>query len=322
MRIASPSSFNMQPKSVMLFTMRRFVVSVLLLVSGSCHFSAGQAHSEWSVQSKPLADVVAEVSDSVVFIRTEEGTGSGFYLNPSGQIVTARHVVTKQDGSTAKNIVIVLSAPANVIDKVSFDHAESTITAHVVLEDSQHDLALLTPITNPFAVASDAVLVNGKPLYKKGRPVALCNRGLPLRSGDPVFTIGHPLNDVREVTTRGIVSSSGALQFDDTGVPNLTYLVDMVINPGNSGGPVFTSTGCVIGVADAVTLSKVTGITAGQKPLPEVRLSITDPDGKPIMKDGSPVTTVLEYSSGLGLLISQEYIFKMLDNAGYKHDTN
>ena len=36
------------------------------------------------------------------------------------------------------------------------------------------------------------------------------------------------------------------------------------------------------------------------------------------MKDGKPITMSLQYSSGLGFLISQEYVLQMLDKAGFE----
>jgi hypothetical protein len=34
------------------------------------------------------------------------------------------------------------------------------------------------------------------------------------------------------------------------------------------------------------------------------------------MRDGQPVKTTLEYSSGLGILIPQKYVLQLLDSAG------
>lgn len=296
----------------------RLVVLFFFVATLTLQSSGAQVHAEYSVQSRPLADVVQEVIGSVVLIQTEAGLGSGFYVTPQGDIVTARHVVTGPDGSAAKNIELVMSVAAQKFaGNVSVLGVKNNVPLHIASEDREHDIAVLKPEVNPFIAAATFANINGTPMFTVGHPAALCTRGLSLRAGDPIFTIGHPLGDSRAVTTRGIVASTVPLFFDQDGNPNLTYFVDMAINLGNSGGPVFTSTGCVIGLADTVELSPVEGSIQGGPAFQGATTTAIGPDGKAVMVNGKPVSVALLSSSGLGFLISQEYIFKMLDKAGY-----
>ncbi len=161
------------------------------------------------------ADVKVDAKTGEVTIPT--GLGSGTIINPDGYVVTNRHVVTMQDGSTAKTVFVKL------LDRREF-------RAKVLGVDANTDIAVLKIDARdlPFARFADSDKA---------------------RVGDMVFAIGNPLG-VGMTVTSGIVSALGrsgmGLLFEDF------IQTDAAINPGNSGGPLLDSSGRLIGVNTAI----------------------------------------------------------------------
>jgi serine protease Do len=139
--------------------------------------------------------------------------GSGFIIDPSGIIVTNRHVV---EGTT--DIVITLQD-------------NTLLRATLLAQSDQIDMALLkvtsvSPLPSVHFGDSDAV-----------------------RVADRVLAIGSPLGFGGTVT-QGIVS---ALNRDIRDSPFDDYIqTDAAINHGNSGGPLFNMQGEVIGMNTAI----------------------------------------------------------------------
>ena len=139
--------------------------------------------------------------------------GSGFIIDPSGVIVTNKHVI---DGAT--DILVTLQD-------------NTLLRAKLLAEADQIDVALIkvTPETPLSAVQfgdSDAV-----------------------RVADRVLAIGNPLG-LGGTVTRGIVS---ALNRDILDTPFDDYIqTDAAINHGNSGGALFNEQGQVIGMNTAI----------------------------------------------------------------------
>ena len=264
--------------------------------------------------SNAFSDVIQSVSGSVALIRTEEGLGSGFYLGADGFIVTARHVVKLRDGSTAKSISVENSIAAAKVGGATFTNSSFGVDATLVAEDAVHDLALLKPEVNPYK--QKAILLNGADALSLRHSATLCPDSTSLRSGDPIFTIGHPFGDYRKITTSGIIASSEPNKLGPNQELIGTYVVNMMIIHGNSGGPVFDRSGCVVGVADAFRASPVEGEGQGAE-FSEIHLPLSNADGKPLLKqDGTPVTTTLAYNSGLGILIPHQYVLSLISAAG------
>jgi serine protease Do len=139
--------------------------------------------------------------------------GSGFIIDPSGIIVTNKHVI---DGS---------------IDiKVIFDNGDR-VTGKLLAVAAMIDLAVLKV---------DA----GRPL-----PALKWGDSENLHVGDAVLAIGNPLG-LGESVSSGIVS---ALNRDIQDTPFDNYIqTDAAINHGNSGGPLVDLNGDVIGVNTAL----------------------------------------------------------------------
>ena len=139
--------------------------------------------------------------------------GSGFIIDPSGIIVTNRHVV-----ENATDILVTLQD-------------NTLLRATLLAQADQIDVALIkvtpdSPLPTVHFGDSDAV-----------------------RVADRVLAIGNPLGLGGSVT-RGIVS---ALNRDIRDTPFDDYIqTDAAINHGNSGGPLFNESGEVIGMNTAI----------------------------------------------------------------------
>jgi S1-C subfamily serine protease len=140
------------------------------------------------------------------------GSGSGFFINAAGQVVTNDHVVN------ACSTIRVL------------DTAKTARTATVVARDATNDLALLATGTAPKATAR----------LRETRTV---------RAGESVVVTGFPLAGLvgseMQVTTGTLTSLAGIS--DDTRI----FQISAPVQPGNSGGPLLDGEGNVIGVVSA-----------------------------------------------------------------------
>jgi len=136
------------------------------------------------------------------------GTGSGFFVDRTGHVLTNAHVVE----SCASVQVMVERAPR---------------PARIVARDDRLDLALLKLDAAPAAVAAF-----------RGDP--------PIRPGDGVVLVGYPLAGILAVepnVTTGAVSALAGLRGDQRHLQ-----LTAPAQPGNSGGPLLDMQGRVVGV--------------------------------------------------------------------------
>jgi putative serine protease PepD len=156
--------------------------------------------------------VYESAKDSVAYITTGSGTGSGFVVSNDGYIVTNAHVVEGANGKIN----------AKIGDGKNLD-------AKLVGEDASTDLALL------------------KVSATNLKPLALGDSS-NVQVGDPAYAIGNPFGLDRTLTT-GVVSALQRQISSPNGfsIDNVIQ-TDAAINPGNSGGPLFNTAGQVIGV--------------------------------------------------------------------------
>lgn len=144
----------------------------------------------------------------------QEGTGSGFIIEPDGHILTNHHVIEGAD-----RIVVKLADGRS-------------LRATVVGSDPAIDVALIR-VSSP------------SPL-----PVAPLGDSSRLRVGEWVCAIGNPLAYEHTVTV-GVVSYLGRKLFDAS--LDDFIQTDAAINFGNSGGPLINARGEVIGINAAVS---------------------------------------------------------------------
>ncbi|KAA3630183.1 MAG: PDZ domain-containing protein [Proteobacteria bacterium] len=183
-------------------------------------------------EEQTTIEIFEQASPSVVYITTRQhvrdpwtrnvlsvpsGTGSGFFWDDLGHIVTNDHVVRG-----ASEAIVRLN------DGRSY-------RAILVGASDEHDLAVLRigvsfdrPRAVPLGTSSD------------------------LRVGQKVFAIGNPFGLDYTLTT-GVVSALDRSLEEEGGV-TIEHLIqtDAAINPGNSGGPLLDSAGRLIGINTAI----------------------------------------------------------------------
>jgi S1-C subfamily serine protease len=146
------------------------------------------------------------------------GSGSGFFYDYQGHIVTNAHVVRD----------------AYLVDVVLYD--ETIVPAKVVGTDDNSDLAVLLVDLSAIELTNEAMT----PL-----PLADSDTVLP---GQEVIAIGNPFGRQSSMTY-GIISAVGRTigSLTPFSIPQAIQ-TDAAINPGNSGGPLLSLKGEVIGV--------------------------------------------------------------------------
>ncbi len=161
-------------------------------------------------------------------------SGTGFFINGNGMVVTNWHVVAPQLELNLFGRAVELSTSTGPIRVVigGGSRADRTLQARILSLDRERDLALIW-----IEHRSSAWL----------EPAATSPGIL-----DPIWAVGYPFGDLLaanrakpEVTvTTGRVSS---VRHDETGGESAIQ-VDAAINPGNSGGPLVAADGRVLGV--------------------------------------------------------------------------
>lgn len=144
----------------------------------------------------------------------QRGSGSGFFIDKKGYILTNEHVVRGAD-----EIKVTLRDGRKLDGKV-------------IGQDQELDLAIIK-IENK----GDAL------------PTLPLGDSSKIRPGEWVIAIGNPYGFSNTVTA-GIISATGRT-LDDLGKKNLIQ-IDAPINPGNSGGPLLDLSGKVIGINVAI----------------------------------------------------------------------
>jgi serine protease Do len=171
-----------------------------------------------SAREQSVRELVNELGEAVVQVRTPEGLGSGFFINPEGFLITNFHVT---EGETQISVE-VYSQKNGQIERHSYKQVR------IVALNKFADLALLR------------IEDKGAPLFSS----VVLGDSDKLAVGDVVFAIGSPLGLERTVT-QGILSTK-TREFEG----ELYLQTTAQINPGNSGGPLFNLRGEVVGVTN------------------------------------------------------------------------
>jgi len=155
----------------------------------------------------------------------EQDIGSGFIIDPSGLIVTNKHVV---DDLEAEYWVIT--------------YQDDELKVEKIYRDPINDMAILK-VSPP---------VSGLKQVRLGDSSSL-------RVGQVVIAIGTALGEFRSTVTTGVISGLGRGINAGSPLGGLSERLDNVIqtdaaiNPGNSGGPLLNSSSQVIGVNVAMS---------------------------------------------------------------------
>ncbi len=226
-----------------------FVVVVILLLSLACNFSAPRATPVPPTEPPPPAGPTEtapadppaqrpteppaappglitspdDVEQAVVRIEGAGGyelpvvgdvqsswSGSGFFIDPDGLILTNNHVVT---------------GAATI--KVYFYKSPKPHTARILGASECSDLAVIQLDGDYpyFAWYTDEI-----------------------KLGLDVFSLGYPLGDPELTRHRGAISKVSADIATNWASVGAVVEHDAIINPGNSGGPLITAEGQVVGV--------------------------------------------------------------------------
>ena len=183
-------------------------------------------------------------------------TGSGFFIDTLGHVVTNNHVISLDDeketrNKAAVNYAFFIEATLKSDDLKPEDKKELKKAFYDLITKAPLVRRLLVDNSKPYlfdVVATDPQLdLALLETSAKGTPA------LPLSGNDPgvgndVFSLGYPLGsrlewdfkDLKGSFTRGAVS---AVRFDNWGIQHTA-----TINPGNSGGPLLDTLGQVVGV--------------------------------------------------------------------------
>lgn len=189
--------------------------------------SANFVTSKSSIERAPdsIAGIAARVSPSVVSITVESDqgsdSGSGFFIDSNGYLLTNNHVI--EAAATSGTITVTTNS-------------DKSYPAKIVGRDAAYDLAVLK------------INVNNAPALSLGNSDNV-------QVGDAVIAIGSPLG-LSGTVTSGIISAKNRPVTAGSGSGENSFInaiqTDAAVNPGNSGGPLVDSTGAVIGVNSAI----------------------------------------------------------------------
>lgn len=146
------------------------------------------------------------------------GLGSGFFIHPSGYLLTNNHVVQ------------------NAQEILGLTHEGEELQLQVIARDPAYDLALLK-VLQP----------------EREYPVLPMGDSNDIEVGEFVIAVGNPLGLGRTVTFGIISATERTLSgVDKEEGRHIHFLqTDTAINPGSSGGPLITLGGAWIGVNTA-----------------------------------------------------------------------
>ena len=174
--------------------------------------------SSRSAPERNVRDLVADLGEAVVQVRTPSSLGSGFFINDEGFLLTNFHVI---EGESQLSVEVYHQQDGQLERKTYKE-------VRIVAMNKFEDMALLQ------------VQDKDAPKFKH----VLLGSADALDVGQRVFAIGSPLGLERTVT-EGILSTKtrqigGELYLQTT----------TAINPGNSGGPLFNLSGEVVGITN------------------------------------------------------------------------
>ncbi|MEX0940748.1 MAG: trypsin-like peptidase domain-containing protein [Candidatus Babeliales bacterium] len=176
----------------------------------------------WSDLQAKVKDTVAQIFSQVAAVdllqpyRTPhqyQTTGSGFFINKDGEIITNAHVIDQ-----AKSVWIQIPSLG-----------KHQIDVDVVGVSPERDLALLK--IRPEGLDKIKSILGDVPYLNLGDSDFI-------HRADEIMTLGYPLGQQGLKSTVGVVS----------GRESHLIQIDAPINPGNSGGPSIDRRGSVVGI--------------------------------------------------------------------------
>jgi serine protease Do len=207
-------------KSVVQDPSRRQISSStdVLTKAAAVESAAFYSQSDKTPADGNVRDLVNQIGEAVVQVRTPSGLGSGFFINEDGFLLTNFHVI---EGETQISVEVYLQRGGQL-------EVKSYKQVRIIAMNKFQDLTLLK------------IEDKDTPKFKYVR----LGSSDALSVGERVFAIGSPMGLERTVT-EGILSTKtrelgGTLYLQTTAQ----------INPGNSGGPLFNLAGEVVGITN------------------------------------------------------------------------
>ena len=204
-----------------LFKTNRFAVqldSIAQTFTGEVSGIKTAAASSVARPQLGLEEIVARAKPAVLYLKSFDRSGTGFFVTDTGVIATNAHVARGAGALLAK-------MPSG-----------AQLEAKVVFLDAELDIALLK--------------VEGENFPALGLADASVTK-----QGEGVVAIGNPGDAMLFSVTKGIVSAVG--KFPTAG-PGTWIQTDAPINPGNSGGPLLNMYGEVVGINTLKLIKKNT----------------------------------------------------------------
>jgi len=178
--------------------------------------------------------------------------GTGFFINDTGDVVTASHVadevqrIIQELGANGIHARATIGVSMPNVQTKNLTVASGTIgfPATLIATDAEHDIAAFRPTTNPFTNMPKTFAgpgAAGLPQTKAAFVHLAVDRP---RDGEEIFACGFPFGEPGLVTTSGAIASAWKTEILLTAravgktFPVEAYWVDLRINPGNSGGPI------------------------------------------------------------------------------------
>lgn len=193
--------------------------------------------------SKTIADVVEEVTESVVGIsKLKNNGGSIFSTSSEDELGLGTGIIVSEKGYILSNSHVT---------------GEKYSTCYVTLENgTTYDGTVMWSDTN---LDLSITKINASNLKK----VTLGDSDT-IRAGETVYAIGNPIGfEFRRTVTSGIISATNrTIKIEEN--DSVSYMSDLIqtdatINPGNSGGPLILPNGNVIGI-NTVKITSAEGI--------------------------------------------------------------
>lgn len=234
--------------------------------------------------SKPVSSSIQQARNATVFIRTPWGSGSGFFVDGQGRIVTNRHVVefdAKQLDKLRSKISELegeLKAEKKILDRMERELAQvqdpdllprytqilqgrqarydKYQAIKETLEGQLRNIDYYSPLSDLQIVLADGSEydISAVTFSDKFDLALLSLQGWTPESAASIRPNFQPLDQGSKVYTVGCPSGlrhtvtagiiSGYRRYDD----GLLIQTDAPINPGNSGGPLIDSRGRLLGV--------------------------------------------------------------------------
>lgn len=167
---------------------------------------------------KNVRELVDQLGEAVVQVRTPGGLGSGFFIHEEGFLLTNFHVIENETQISVE----VYSQRSGQLERKTFKQVR------IVALNKFQDVALLK--------------IDDKDAPKFARVRLGSSDALAV--GERVFAIGSPMGLERTVTEGILSTKTRQLQ------GGLYLQTTAQINPGNSGGPLFNLSGEVVGITN------------------------------------------------------------------------